>query len=50
LIINKCEMCGNTGSWLLYKWVSFMTDTVLSICPKCAKREGIKDEEHKIKQ
>ena len=39
---RKCDMCkGYKMNGEFYKWVGIITKTELTICSKCAKREGI---------
>ena len=37
--IFKCEMCGNIGRDA-YEWTAYMTNIIMEICVKCAKREA----------
>ena len=39
---RKCDMCKEYYmNKVFYKWVGVITKTELTICHKCAKREGI---------
>ena len=39
---RKCDMCKTYKmNSLFYLWVGIITNTELTICKKCAKREGI---------
>ena len=37
--IFKCEMCGNIGRDA-YEWTAYITNIIMEICVKCAKREA----------
>ena len=39
---RRCEMCKDYKmNSMFYKWVGIITKAELTICTKCAKREGI---------